>query len=742
MVRILFIFVMIFSTIKSVSAEIVNQIVINGNKRVSNETILVYGEIKKNANYSEIDLNRILKNLYSTEFFEDVEVNLKNNVLTINLKEYPIINQLVIVGEKSNSFKKQIKETLRLKEKRSFIKSYLVKDIEKIKNLYSSLGYSFAKVEIKQKKIDENKFDLVLTITRGEQLKISSINFIGNNAVKSRRLRDVIASEENKFWKIFTKNTNLNEDLINLDRRLLTNYYKSLGFYDIKINSNFAEISNSGDAKLIFSIDEGERYIIKKISTKVDQALDKKVFLPLNKIYNDHIGEYYSPFKIKKLLEEIDEIIENNNLQFIEHNVEEIIETNGINIIFNIYEGEKVLVERINIKGNNVTNENVIRGELLLDEGDPFSKLNLEKSISELKSRNLFKTVKYNLSNGSKKNLKIIDVIVEEKPTGEISAGAGVGTNGGTFAFSIKENNWSGKGTTLGFDLEVDQESLSGTFNYSDPNYNFLGNSIVYSLSSERNDKPDQGYENSIISAGVGTSFEQYKDVRTSFGLNASYDDLRTQSNASDSIKKQSGKYNDITFNYGFSQDKRNRSFMPTSGSILTFNQSLPLYADKPSLGNVLSSSIYKTLSENVVGAGKFYIASVNGFDDDVRLSNRRSLSSKRLRGFERGKVGPMDGTDHIGGNYAAALNLEANLPNLLPDETNIDVAAFLDFGNVWGVDYDSSLDDGNKIRSSTGVVAGWISPIGPMSFVFSKNISKASTDVTESFNFNLGTTF
>ena len=181
---------------------------------------------------------------------------------------------------------------------------------------------------------------------------------------------------------------------------------------------------------------------------------------------------------------------------------------------------------------------------------------------------------------------------------------------------------------------------------------------------------------------------------------------------------------------------------MPTSGSIISFNQSLPLYADKPALGNVLSSSIYKTLSEDVVGAGKFYIASINGLDDDVRLSNRTSLSSKRLRGFERGKVGPMDGIDHIGGNYAAALNLEANLPNLLPDDSNIDVAAFLDFGNVWGVDYDSSLDDGNKIRSSTGVVAGWISPIGPMSFVFSKNISKASTDVTESFNFNLGTTF
>ena len=141
MVRIIFIFALVFTMIKSVSAEIVNQIVINGNKRVSNETIMVYGEIKKNANYSEIDLNRILKNLYSTEFFEDVEVNSKNNVLTVNLKEYPIVNQLVIVGEKSNSLKKQIKETLQLKEKRSFIKSYLAKDVEKIKNLYSSIGY-------------------------------------------------------------------------------------------------------------------------------------------------------------------------------------------------------------------------------------------------------------------------------------------------------------------------------------------------------------------------------------------------------------------------------------------------------------------------------------------------------------------------------------------------------------------------------------------------------------------------
>ena len=156
-----------------------------------------------------------------------------------------------------------------------------------------------------------------------------------------------------------------------------------------------------------------------------------------------------------------------------------------------------------------------------------------------------------------------------------------------------------------------------------------------------------------------------------------------------------------------------------------------------------LVESVYKTLTENVIGAGKIYLSSINGLgSDDVRVSKRKGLSGKRLRGFESGKVGPLDGTDHIGGNYSAAVNFEANLPNFLPESTNTDVGFFLDFGNVWGVDYDSTIDDSNKIRSSTGAVINWNSPLGPMNFTLAQNISKASTDVTETFNFNLGTTF
>ncbi len=734
------VFTLIFSALNS---EIVKDIKINGNKRVSTETIKLYGEIDINKDYTDKDIDKVLKNLYETDFFEDVKIEIVDNVLKVDLKEYPIVNQLIVVGEKSNRYREQIKKTIRLKEKRSFVKSYLAKDIERIKQLYSSIGYNSIKVETKIKEIDTSNFDLLFVIDRGEQTKISSIKFIGNDSVRSSRLIDIIASEVDKFWKIISRNTNFSENLIRLDVRLLTNYYKSLGFYDVKVKSNFAQINQSGNADLIYSIDEGNRYIINKISINVDKVFDKKLFFPLNNQYEKYIGTYYSPFTITKLLENLDELIEQNNLQFVEHNVQEIVSGNEINVIFNVFEGEKTLVERINILGNNITNEDVIRGELILDEGDPFTKLNLDKSVSELKSRNLFKTVNYEINDGSEPNLKIINFIVEEKPTGEISAGAGFGTNGGTVAFTVKENNWLGEGKSLALDVEIDQESLAGSLNFNDPNYDFLGNSINYSLASEKNDKPDKGYENSIISAGIGTSFEQYKDVVASLGLEFTYDDLKTENSASDSLKKQAGTFDELAFSYGFSQDKRNRSFKPTSGFITSFRQTLPIYADKSFIENTFVASRYKTLSENIVGSGKLYLSAINGVDDeDVRISKRKSLSSKRMRGFERNKIGPVDSSDHIGGNYAASLNFETNLPNLLPDSTNMDVSLFLDFGNVWGVDYDDSIDESNKIRSSVGIFTNWMSPIGPMVFTLSQNLSKADTDVTESFNFNLGTTF
>ena len=725
-------------------AEIVNEIQISGNKRVSDETVKVYGEIKpKGSDFSNSDINNILKNLYSTNFFEDVNIEIRNKKLIINLIEYPVINEIVLIGEQNTRVKNQIKKIISSKEKNSFIKNNLNKDINLIKKLYSSLGYKFSQVETKVRNIDKNNVDLAINIDKGEITRISKIFFTGDKKIKDKRLRDIIASEEDKFWKVISRNTRFNENQIELDKRLLINYYKNLGYYDVKVTSSSAEIQDSENINLYYSIEAGKRYIFAKIETVLDSTFDKEIFFPLREKYNDLVGTYYSPFKIKKILEEIDIIIENKNLQFVEHSVQETIEGDKINLAFNIKEGKKIIVERINIKGNNVTNESVIRSELLLDEGDPFTNLNLDKSVAKLKSKNIFNRVKSEVLPGSSDDQKIIEINIEEKPTGELSAGAGVGTNGGTFAFDIQENNWLGEGKIVGINVELSEESLKGKLFYTNPNYDLLGNSIEYHIQNTSNDKPDQGYENKLITFGAGTSFEQYKDIYTNLSLNFSYDDLRTNSNASASLQKQDGDFTELAAVYGLTYDKRNRTFMPTDGSVFGFVQSLPIYADKPFIDNTFRFSTYHEFNENYVGSGKIFLSAINGLnDEDVRLSKRKSLSTRRLRGFSKGKIGPVDGNDHIGGNYAAAVNFDVNLPNLLPDSSNTDVSFFVDFGNVWEVDYDDSLDDSNKLRSSTGVNASWISPIGPMTFTLATNLSKASTDTTESFNFNLGTSF
>ena len=725
-------------------AEIVNEIQISGNKRVSDETVKVYGEIKpKGSDFSNSDINNILKNLYSTNFFEDVNIEIRNKKLIINLIEYPVINEIVLIGEQNTRVKNQIKKIISSKEKNSFIKNNLNKDINLIKKLYSSLGYKFSQVETKVRNIDKNNVDLAIDIDKGEITRISKIFFTGDKKIKDKRLRDIIASEEDKFWKVISRNTRFNENQIELDKRLLISYYKNLGYYDVKVTSSSAEIQDSENINLYYSIEAGKRYIFAKIETVLDSTFDKEIFFPLREKYNDLVGTYYSPFKIKKILEEIDIIIENKNLQFVEHSVQETIEGDKINLAFNIKEGKKIIVERINIKGNNVTNESVIRSELLLDEGDPFTNLNLDKSVAKLKSKNIFNRVKSEVLPGSSDDQKIIEINIEEKPTGELSAGAGVGTNGGTFAFDIQENNWLGEGKIVGINVELSEESLKGKLFYTNPNYDLLGNSIEYHIQNTSNDKPDQGYENKLITFGAGTSFEQYKDIYTNLSLNFSYDDLRTNSNASASLQKQDGDFTELAAVYGLTYDKRNRTFMPTDGSVFGFVQSLPIYADKPFIDNTFRFSTYHEFNENYVGSGKIFLSAINGLnDEDVRLSKRKTLSTRRLRGFSKGKIGPVDGNDHIGGNYAAAVNFDVNLPNLLPDSSNTDVSFFVDFGNVWGVDYDDSLDESNKLRSSTGVNASWISPLGPMTFTLATNLSKASTDTTESFNFNLGTSF
>ena len=332
---------------------------------------------------------------------------------------------------------------------------------------------------------------------------------------------------------------------------------------------------------------------------------------------------------------------------------------------------------------------------------------------------------------------------MEEKPTGEISAGAGIGTAGGSFSFSITENNWLGKGINLTTSVDASKETLSGGISVTDPNYKFSGNSVNYFVQNSSNDQTNSGYENKIFTTGFGTSFEQYNNVYISPSVAFSYDDLKVDSTASDSLKKQKGSFTDLSLSYAISLDNRDRVFAPTDGYLSSFSQTFPVYADSPYIKNQYNLSSYKTLSKNMLGSFKLFGSAINGLSDkDIRLSKRIRMPSSILRGFKSGMIGPKDGNDYIGGNYAVGSSFNMGLPNILPEATKTDIGLFLDFGNVWKVDYDKQIDDSNKIRSTTGINASWSSPLGPMTFVLSQNISKASTDETESFNFRLGTSF
>ena len=736
--------IIILFFILPVNAEVLKEFKVEGNERISQETIKVYGEINIGTDYTSEELNNVLKNLYSTNFFENINLELKEGILKIFVKEYGIVNSISLDGEESNQIKNLIFERLSTKEKGSYIPNQLNKDVNLLKKIYASMGYNFANVNVKVEKFSENRVNILYNIERGNKTYIKKINFIGEKKIRDNKLRDIIASEEKKFWKFLSKNTYFNQSNIELDKRLLVNYYKSLGYYDVQVLSSSSEVDpKSNSSSLVYTINSGKRYKINKISTNIDSVIDKKLFEPLADNYQNIVGKYYSPFKVKKLLDQVDLLISNNDLQFIEHSVNEIIENENIEIKINIYEGKKDLVERINIYGNSVTEEAVIRAELLLDEGDPINRIKLDQSLAKLKSRNIFADVQANITDGSKTSQKILDISVEEKPTGEISAGAGIGTNGGSFAFNIRENNWLGKGLNIATNLEVSSETFSGALNISDPNFNYSGNALNYYVENIKNDKPDSGYTNNIIATGIGTKFEQYKDIYISPSLSFSYDDLKVESTASSSLQKQKGTFSDLSFDYGITSDKRDRVYGPTDGYITGFSQSFPIYADSPYIKNSISFSKYQALTPNFISSIKLYASAINGLEKkDVRLSKRLNLSNSRLRGFESGKVGPKDGVDYVGGNYSAAANIELNLPNLLPESTKTDVGLFLDFGNVWHVDYSDNVDDSNKIRSSVGINSNWLSPVGPMSFIFSQNLSKASTDVTQSFNFRLGTTF
>ena len=606
-------------------AEIVKSVDVIGNKRITLETVMVFGDITVGKDYKTSDINSLIKKLYETNYFSNISVELINGRLSITVEENPIINLVIFNGEKAEKHKKKITELIVLKEKSSYMKNFVKSDVNIMKEYYSNLGFYFAKIDVEIEKIGNNRINLVYTIDKGTTARIAKIFFLGDKKVRDRRLRDIITSDEAKWWKFISRNVYLNQGRIELDKRLLKNYYKNIGYYEVQISSSNVEYTEGQGFVLNYIINAGPRYKFKKLFADISSSLDETAFLPLESEFNKVVGEYYSQSKLTSILEKIDKLSEQKELQFINHRAIETLDADGVEVKIQIFEGQKFTIERINIVGNSVTNDSVIRSELIVDEGDPYSALLLNKSINRLKGRNLFGKIDKKIEDGSSPDLKILEISVEEKATGEISAGAGVGTDGSSFMFAIKENNWLGRGVRLNSSITIGEEKVNGNLAVTNPNFNYTGNSVSGSLDLSTSDMSQtSGYKSQRSGFSLGTSFEQYEDIFFSGNIAATYEEIDVESNASASIKKMDGTFTNLDLTYGIINDKRNQVFKPTDGYRAHFSQTLPLVFDSSAIYNQLNLSKYHGFSEDLIGSIKFLARSIHGVnDEDVRLTKR-----------------------------------------------------------------------------------------------------------------------
>jgi outer membrane protein insertion porin family len=730
----------------SAIADVLKKIEIIGNDRVNTETIKIFTGIKINDNLNDADLNQILKNLYETNFFENVEVDFNDSLLKINVKENQIIQNLNLIGIKNKDVKKDLLQKIILKEKQPFTDLNATLSVNLVKNILQDRGYYFSDVNLKKKINENNTIDLIFDIELGKKAFIKKITFLGDKKYKKRKLINIITSEENKFWKIISKKRLLNKQRLELDKRLLLNFYKDKGYYNVKILDDTVQYNNEGDFNIIFNIDAGQKFLFGKLVINKPNDVDPLYFEKIENKINKFTGKKYSLNKVEKVLNEIEKIALNKNYEFLDISLDEnITKNNEINISINLKNKDKnIFVKQLNIFGNNITIEDVIRNELIIDEGDPLNTVLYTKSINNIKSLNIFKDVTAEIIDTDDELEKIININVQEKPTGQVSLGAGIGTSGASTSFGVAESNFLGKGIKLNSNISLSEESIRGLFSYTKENYKNSNKDLIFSLQSQEVDRlKNFGYKTSDTGFLVGTNFEYREDLFFSPQISFNLESLETSSDASALLKKQEGSYQNLDFVYSFFLDKRDKSFQTTDGYYSRFSQTLPVITeDSQTVVNIYElKNFHEYINDQIISVGIFLSAANSFGDDDVRISDRLYLPSSKLRGFESGRIGPLDNGDFVGGNYASSFNAQANLPLLQSFET-MDFNIFYDAANVWGVDYDSSINDSNEIRSAAGIGVDWYTPIGPLSFSLSQPITKKSTDKTETFRFNLGTTF
>ena len=724
----------------------IKQVKVLGNKRVSSNTIVALVD-KKITQIDSIYINNLTRKIYNTEFFSNVKISYDTNILSISVEENPIVNFFYINGITGSDLD-EVNKIVSLKENSIFSVSKLKKDVEDVKEYYKLSGYFFSVVEPEVIKIDDNQINLILNIKKNDISRIKNIYFIGDKYFSSSQLLDIISSAEDKWWSFFS-NSALNEDRVEVDKKLLKLFYKSKSFYDVQIESTLANLDKNNNFTLTYSINSGKKYKFGNIEIKTETlTLKDSNILDIKNISEIIIKDkMYSPSLISAVEKKINIYLDNKKLANIEIDLEEIKKADDkIDLAIKLNSLKNTLIGKINIYGNSITEEKVIRDNLVISEGDILNISKVKKSLDNINSKNIFRKADYKISDSDlQKNSKDLNLYVKEQPTGSLSAGVGYGSNGALLEGSINERNFLGKGIDLNFTGRLATEKVSGVFSYIDPNFKNSEKELANYFYSESDDYNNAGFTSKRIGDRLGTRYELFEDVYLKPFVALQFDRLETNANASTLLRSRDGNFTTSTLGFNLLADFRNSKTLPSSGSLLFFDQSYAtLISDIPTIQTSVGSTFFQELiNEKFIGSAKLKFSNVTALDNkDVKLSDRIFASTSDLRGFESRGVGPIDSGSHVGGNYLAVLNFKSSFPNPIPENFRPNTYLFYDIGNVWGADYSDIISGSSKLRSSTGLALDVVSPIGPLSFTYSIPLSKATTDKEQRFLFNIGSSF
>ena len=727
---------------------------VEGNQYVDPQSVIGFANLPRGADVSAAELNAAYQRIVNSGLFASVEIAPQGSTLVITVVENPMVNVINFEGNKRIK-DEDLAPLIKSASSRVYSAAQAEQDAAAIAENYRVKGRIAATVEPRIIKRDGNRVDLVFEIAEGKVVEIERISFVGNRAFSDRRLRQVLETKQAGLLRSIIQRDTFVAERLDLDKQLLRDFYLSRGYIDVDVVDASSDVTRERDAFYVtFTIKEGQSFKIGKTSTVSEvEGLDAAEFDAVKRI---RAGQTWSPSLIDSNVTRMENLALAKGLNFVRVEPRLTRDDRGgiVDVTFAIVRGERIFVERIDIEGNATTLDQVVRREFRTAEGDPFNPREIRKAAERIRALAYFSDVQVDAQPGTAADQVVVNVDVEEQPTGSLSLGASYGVSSGVgFSVGYSESNFLGRGQSVALNLNTADSSQSFNASFTEPA--FLGRDVALSLGAglTQTDNENAQYDTRNIFFSPSLEFPVGEIARLSvrYGLQETrISDVDPAISAIIQREANDGPLLSSFVGYRWSYDNRIEGINPLGGVLLRFGQNIGgLGGDRQYLeSTVFALAERRVLQEEVTLRAIFEGAMLNNFGDYGSRVTDRYFGNAKLRGFESNGIGPRDlGTDDaLGGNFFAVARFEADFPLGLPEEYGLGGGVFFDVGSVWGLDdraaASGTVDDSMRLRSALGVSLLWDTPIGPLRFNFSRALQKEAYDKEQTFDLTVSTKF